>query len=324
MGGNSPRVCIVCPAPAGTRLGNRITALRWQAILKSLGCRPHIVVGDAFNPDDHHDLVIALHAKRNAAAIAAARASGASVPIVLAITGTDLYRDGKSPRTKRSIEIADRIVVLQPEAGKRIPKHHQKKVRVIYQSVTASRYPRALKPRQLRVIVAGHLRREKDPLRAAFAMRRLPAESRIVVRHYGGVLDAALGDKAVDESRRNCRYEYRGECTRSHVRRELARSWMMVISSRLEGGANVLSEAIVDHLPVLASRIDGNIGLLGEDYSGYFRVGDTHELRRLLIECEMNSDFIVHLKQQVLQRAPLFHPDHEHRCWANLLKELDL
>ena len=78
------------------------------------------------------------------------------------------------------------------------------------------------------------------------------------------------------------RYRWRGEVPGWQVRREFARSHVMVISSVMEGGANVVSEAIVAGVPVIASKIDGNVGLLGADYRGYYPAQDTAALAALL------------------------------------------
>jgi glycosyltransferase involved in cell wall biosynthesis len=75
-------------------------------------------------------------------------------------------------------------------------------------------------------------------------------------------------------------------------------------------------------VPVLASRIDGNVGILGEDYPGLFDVGDTRELARLLIRAETEQHFLSDLRQRVKKLAPLFNPQRERRAWSNLLREL--
>jgi glycosyltransferase involved in cell wall biosynthesis len=93
----------------------------------------------------------------------------------------------------------------------------------------------------------------------------------------------------------------------------------MVISSNSEGGANVISEAAVAGVPILASRMDGNVGLLGKDYPGYFKVGDTRGLARLLRRIEEDADFMRELGKAVRRRAPLFRPAREIAAWRRLL-----
>jgi glycosyltransferase involved in cell wall biosynthesis len=94
-----------------------------------------------------------------------------------------------------------------------------------------------------------------------------------------------------------------------------------VLPSRLEGGANVLSEAIVASVPVLASRIPGSIGILGDEYPGYFPAGDTRALADLLRRIETDRTFLRELGRRCELRAPLFKPAAEKEAWANLLAE---
>jgi glycosyltransferase involved in cell wall biosynthesis len=95
-----------------------------------------------------------------------------------------------------------------------------------------------------------------------------------------------------------------------------------VLSSRLEGGANILSEAIVTSVPVVASRIPGTVGILGNPYSGYFNVGDTRELTRLLIRAETEPDFLALLRSQGTRLVNLFEPARERKAWEDLLVEI--
>jgi glycosyltransferase involved in cell wall biosynthesis len=81
----------------------------------------------------------------------------------------------------------------------------------------------------------------------------------------------------------------------------MASSHAMVISSRMEGGANVVCEALRIGVPVLASSIPGNVGLLGARYPGYFRLEDEKDLARLIGKC-MQPGFYRRLKRAV---APL-------------------
>lgn len=312
------RIQIVCPARPGSRHGNRVTALRWQRLLRELGHR--VRIEDKLQ--GCCDVLVALHAKRSAAAIRDSKASEPDRPVVLAVTGTDLYRDGHEAVTQASLKLADSIVLLQEASLNELPPLLRSKARVIHQSVTPIRVQPPLRPRRLRVCVAGHLRGLKDPFRAAYAVRDLPATSRIDVEHYGGVMEPRMQQLAEAEMQTNSRYTWHGEVARSTLRRRMARSWLLVLSSKMEGGANVLSEAIVNHVPVLASRIPGSVGLLGKDYGGYFPTTDTRALRRLLLRCEQDQTFYAKLQRQVVQRAELFKPAQERTAWKRLLAEL--
>ena len=84
----------------------------------------------------------------------------------------------------------------------------------------------------------------------------------------------------------------------------------------------MLSEALVAEVPVLASRIAGTVGILGEDYPGYFEVGNTRELAQFMIRAETDTAFLKQLLQWCQRLAPQFLPTHEQAAWADLLSEL--
>ncbi len=329
------RIGIVTPAPPDSRYGNRITAVRWAKILRRLGNRVSIFQTYDGKP---YDLLVALHARRSHSSIVSFRRHNPGAPVIVALTGTDLYRDiPTNHRARNSLEIATRIVVLQPKAIDELRPSLQDKTRVIYQSVDGAREPasgRAAKTRvgkserrerlsgNFSVCVIGHLRPVKDPFRTAMAARLLRRASRIRVWQVGKAMTDAIAARARKEMRVNHRYEWLGERSRSQVRRILAKSRLCVLSSRMEGGANVLSEAIVASVPILASRIDGNVGILGEDYPGYFAVGDTKQLAQLLTRAETCSEYLVELAARVNNLAPLFSPLREEQAWADLICEL--
>jgi putative glycosyltransferase (TIGR04348 family) len=311
---------MVCPAPPGSLYGNRVTALRWTRILRSLGHRV-IVAGDYDGRPC--DLLIALHARKSAGAVFKFRERHPGLPVIVALTGTDLYQDRRRYRTTaRVLDAADRIVALQPLAVAELAASARVKVRVIYQSAAPTRSAGKYARDFFDVCVAGHLRYVKDPLRAAHAVRQLPPGSRIRVLHAGGAIEASAARLATAEQARNPRYRWLGPLSRTRTRRLIARSRVLVLSSRLEGGANVISEAVVDDTPVIASRIPGSVGLLGEDYSGYFPVGDTRRLRELLLRIESDASFYRLLRRQCASRARLFRPEEERERWRRLLREL--
>jgi putative glycosyltransferase (TIGR04348 family) len=275
------------------------------------------------------DLLIALHARRSAPAVRAFRNRFADRPIVVALTGTDLYRDLPKSRTAmRSVEEADRLIVLQPEALRRLTASARRKTHVIHQSVrlpkSAGQASSDLRRRTFDVCVIGHLRPVKDPFRAAMAARRLPAESKIRILHLGGALDPDASRRAELEERRNPRYHWLGALTPSACRRRLERSHVMVLSSRMEGGANVIGEAAVAGVPILASRIEGSIGLLGPRHPGFFDVGDTQGLRDLMLRSESERGFYRELKRASREAAALFRPERERRAWRALISELQV
>ena len=269
------------------------------------------------------DLLVALHARRSARSVARYAVQQPDQPSIVALTGTDLYRDiRRQAAAQRCLGLATRLVVLQPDGSRFLPRGVQGKARVILQS--AQRPPAV--PRKLKTVfevsVSGHLRAVKDPLRAARAARLLPPSSRIRIVHIGAALSDALQRQALAEMKSNPRYRWLGEMSAGAARRRVARSRLLVLSSKMEGGANVISEALVARVPVLSSRISGSLGMLGEDYDGFFEPGDTRGLARLLNDAEGDRQFYQRLQDQCRQRARLFTPAREKKCWKRLLAEV--
>jgi putative glycosyltransferase (TIGR04348 family) len=313
------RLVIVTPAAAGSRHGNRNTALRWARHLRALG---HRVAVEVEWDGAAHDAMIALHARRSHASAAAWKRRHPSRPLALVLTGTDLYRDIRSDASAReSLALADRLVVLQAAGLAELAPSNRAKAEVIYQSVRPTR--RHAPPRgHFLVTVIGHLREEKDPLLTAHALRHLDASRKVRLVQLGKAMDDRLARKAQALMRADPRYRWLGEVDHARAMRWLGRSHAMVISSRMEGGANVVSEAIAIGVPVLASRIPGNIGLLGARYPGYFPVEDDHALARLMARAIDKPDFLALLADRVRAQRPLVDPLRERASLARLAARL--
>ncbi|HWQ32195.1 MAG TPA: hypothetical protein VNQ79_04870 [Blastocatellia bacterium] len=218
------RIGIITPAPPRTRHGNRVTALRWSGILKRLGHR--VTIAQHYT-DESFDLLIALHARRSHSSIKRFHRAHPDRPLIVALTGTDLYRDLKTSRQAwQSLELATRIIVLQPEALKELPEDLQRRTQVIYQSVQPFCFsnPKSQTPGRFTVCVIGHLRAVKDPFRAAMAARLLPAASRLQIIHIGRAMTEAMAQRAQREMKINPRYQWLGELSPSQTRRLLAES----------------------------------------------------------------------------------------------------
>ncbi|HMV48766.1 MAG TPA: TIGR04348 family glycosyltransferase, partial [Blastocatellia bacterium] len=182
------RICIVTPAPPNSRHGNRRTALRWAKLLRQLGHR--VLIAQTYESQPC-DVLIALHAKRSFDSIRNFHRDHPQRPLIVALTGTDLYRDlRRSRRALLSLELATRLIVLQPKALDDLPPRFHAKTHVIYQSVTLPKQIRNPQSaiRNFQVCVIGHLRDVKDPFRAAKAARLLPKTSRIEIVHLGAAM----------------------------------------------------------------------------------------------------------------------------------------
>jgi putative glycosyltransferase (TIGR04348 family) len=243
--------------------------------------------------------------------------------LVVGLTGTDLYGDIQTrPDALESLRLATRLVLLQPMGRAVLPEGVRDKARVIYQSVQVPPRVESIRTDAFEVCVMGHLRPVKDPLRTALAARLLPAASRIQVLHIGGALSEDLAEQARAEQARNSRYRWLGELPRDEALCVLSRCRLLSLTSVSEGGANAISEAVVAGVPVISSRIDGSIGLLGEDYPGYFPVGGTQALSDLLWRVETDTESYNTLRVECARLRPLFDPAREKGSWDDLLREL--
>jgi putative glycosyltransferase (TIGR04348 family) len=313
------RIEIVTPAPPGSLHGNRVTAKRWQGFLRQLGYR--VPITESWSGKDA-DLLIALHAYRSHASIDAFKLAYPNRPLILILTGTDLYRDmANHPEVHESMALADALVVLQTEALRIIPTKWRHKATVIHQSVPQIPKQQKLKG-QFSVSVIGHLRPEKDPFCIARALPHLHSDSQITIQHLGMAMSLGMEKAALQYSNQYSRYSWHGMKSHQATLRTMARSHVMVISSRMEGGAHVVSEAIAAGVPVLASKIAGNCGLLGKDYLGYFPVGNEKALARLLYRAETDQLFYKRIQEQVRKLQKLVRPNHERSSIQKLVTHL--
>ena len=333
-----PHIWIVSPALANANNGNWQTAKRWAHFLRAHGRVTLAPVwpgpGPDAGPDSESDsdfdsksdsgsaapaLLIALHARRSAPSLAAFARAWPRRPTLLVLTGTDVYRDIHQDRlAQASLALATRLVVLQTAAVLELPALLRAKTDVIYQS--APMLKPAARP-TLEVVMIGHLRQEKDPLTFMRASALLaPGAARLV--HIGGALDPALGLAAEATERANPRYRWLGNLPHAATRQRLKRSRLMVIASTMEGGANVIIEAVTSGVPVLASAISGNRGMLGDDYAGYFPLGDSVALARLIDRALADTAFYTRLRAQCAARAALFAPAAEQAALQKLVDNL--
>ncbi len=315
------QISLITPAGKQSRNGNRTTAVRWQRLLQELGHSVRVEMAYDGRPAD---MMIAVHAWRSAQSIGDFHARFPDRPLVVLLSGTDIYKFQHShPEvTLHSMELADRLVCLHDLVHRDIPERFAEKLTVIHQSAPPLTAPRRPSRRLFDICVVGHLREEKDPLRTAEAARLLPPDSRLRVLHYGKAHDASWAERARQEMARNPRYHWQGEVTGGMIRRAFGKCHLMVLSSIMEGGANVVSEAVAAGLPVIASDISGSVGLLGSDYDGYYPVGDAQALADRLHRAETDPAYLDRLAAQCAKQAPLFQPEREKRAWRDLLRHL--
>ena len=313
---------IVTPALAAANNGNWQTARRWARWL-SRDCRVRLT--DVWASGDE-DLMIALHARRSSPSMLAWGTAQSQQdgrrPLLLVLTGTDLYRDiERDASAQQSLHLADRLVVLNELGLDRLPAALRGKAGVLLQSSPARR-PAAKTARHLRALMVGHLRDEKSPQTYFEAARRLAGRPDILLDHIGAALDPALGAQAQALAGACAHYRWLGAMPHAATRARIQAAHVLVHASRWEGGAHVVIEAVTAGTPVIASRIDGNVGLLGADYAGYFDWGDHAALAALLARARDDAAMLPGLAAQCAQRAALFSPEHERQTLMDLVLPL--
>ena len=313
------KISIVTPAGAARRSGNQHTAQRWAGFLRALRHRVTIMQDwDGASTD----VLIALHARKSSASIERFHAAHPHRPLIVVLTGTDLYRDiATYAEARQALALASRLVVLQPAGLQHLARHLRAKTRVIYQSAATRTRHQPVQGR-FRIAVAGHLREEKDPFRTVMALARLPDDDNFEVIQLGDALSADMARTARQWMKREPRYRWLGSKPHADALRRMAGCQLMVVSSVMEGGANVICEASRIGVPILASRVSGNLGMLGTKYPGYFRLFDDRELARLIVRAAADAGYYLKLKNAVKVRAPLFAPAAERRSLSLLLKEM--
>jgi len=311
------RIRIITPAPRGSRKGNRITAERYARLLRGLGHRVHVQTNYS---GQCAELIIVLHAGKSASALRDFKRCCGDAKLAVLLTGTDVYGGLGGKAARASLDSADSILLLQPLAARELPPALRRKAVTVFQSAVAPKRPPARRPGL--VLTVGHLRKVKDPLRAGKAARLVPPQSSVRVELIGGVLEPALGRAAQREQATNPRFHWRGEASPASALRRIAAAWLVCVPSIAEGGANVIAEACVCGTPVLASKVPGNVGMLGEDYPGYFKVGDERALAKLMQRCEREPMFYADLQNRCASLAGRFAPGAEAKALAKLVRDL--
>jgi putative glycosyltransferase (TIGR04348 family) len=314
------RIVLITPYGADQHGGNWHTAARWNAFLRDAGHEVEVAVewnGTAA------DMMIALHARRSFKSIRAFADRFPNRPLIVVLTGTDLYRDiRQDANAKTALDLAHRLVVLQERGPDELSPEHAAKARVIFQS--APPIPRQpLKDAVFRVLVVGHLRAEKDPFRAALASGHLPEQSRVRVLHLGRALSEDMAQAARQAESRLPRYRWLGDQSHAAVLAHFAHADLLVVSSVMEGGANVICEALAAGVPVIASDVPGNVGMLGQGYPGYYPLGDERRLAQLIARAESDAGFHAELAGQCRERRELMTPQREAASLRQLIEEFE-
>lgn len=315
-------ILIVYPEKADVVTGNSCSAEQWRGVLLALG---HKVELSGHCNHANADLLVALNAEKMHPEIEAFSRRNPRSKIAVILTGTDIY-PAASELSLHSMQMADRLVVLQGKAIDRVPVEFHDKVQVIVQAVIPSRKSvtdkMKMNPEAFNVAVVANLRGVKDPFLAATAARLMPGESRLYVRHAGFPLDCGSDEHARKETAGNSRYEWLGGLNPADSRELISRSDVLLVTSKNEGAGRVIGEAITDDTPVIATRVEGITGLVGDDYAGLFPAGDAMALAALLTRVENKNGFLDELSQGCRQLVPVFVPAVEVQSWKKLIAGL--
>lgn len=299
------KVLVSSPFPLEGGSGNAVTALRVAGLLQD---------GEACHGWDGRpaDLMIALHAHRSREVVEAfARETGGKVAILL--TGTDLYEFSQQELIEIGLGV-DALVVMHELALESLPEELRGCAHVIYPSVTLPQLK--AEPEPGLVTQLGHLRPVKNPF---MALQCLQGESVRLV-HIGAALSPQMEEQAQSWMEREPRYRWLGALSREEALTWLSRSTVTLNTSHSEGASNVVLEALGLGVPILASRVEGNLGLLGADYEGFYQ--EQHELASALHRALADSAWRRRLRTQLQTRAPLFEADQESQSWGRLLNRL--
>ncbi len=347
-------VLIVSPYGPETNTGNWHTAQRYARFLEQGGFGVQVAI-EALTPEQlrQTDVALVLHARRSWTA--AQTLAKAGRPFAVVLTGTDLYADLQLPGTQayreccQTIESARLVVGLQSRAMERLleilPETLHKR-RVIPQTVaplSPSDWARPFDDQApvgfqgfqgfqgLQWLISGHVRSEKDPLtglagfRRAFPDGRLATGAATSLTHVGGARDPLAVEALVHEAQRAPAGHIRLLGARPHHEAVgLMQSHHCLIQpSRMEGGALVVSEAAAHRLPILASRVDGHLGLLGEDYPGYFEAGQPDDLAKRMRQFANDAGYRAALLDALVTNTPaLLQPQLEQTQLKSLIERL--
>lgn len=313
------KVCVSSPYPLTELKGNSVTTSRIVNLLRESGIEAR---GSYRFDGGAADVLISLHAVKGVEGVRDFREKMPKGRVVVLLTGTDLYQslpEGSEAGIQNLVE-ADRIVVVQEAAIVRLPEEVREKVVVI----PASLDPISIKANPVvppfAISVVGHPRPVKRPFLTIETVAGHPEWKDVEVWQIGEALDEESRKIAENWARKEPRYRWFGGLPRQEAMALCAKSALTVNSSILEGGANAVLEAMIMGVPVLCSRIEGNEGMLGKDYPGYFEDSNFGEILQEIIDEKVNLAEWVRLARK---RLPLFARENEAASWLELLRNLD-
>ena len=312
------KVCVASPYPLSELKGNSVTTDRIVAMLNEGGVEAR---GSYGNDGEPADILITLHAIKGAPAVFDFKKKTPNGRVIILLTGPDIYQ-GLAEGSQiggDALQVADRIVVPQEAAIRKLPEKVRGKTVVIRPSLDPIAAKATSSQSPFVISVVGHLRPVKRPFLTIETLAQHPEWSDLEVWQIGQALDAEMRKTAEFWMEEDKRYRWCGGLPREESLALCAKSSLTINSSILEGGANAVLEAMTMGVPVLASRIEGNVGLLGDDYPGYFEEGGMAKALEAIMHQRVDLD---EWSLLLADRLPLFSRMRESESWLELLIEL--
>ncbi len=307
------------PYPLEMLKGNVVTARRIASLLVEAGLEARV---SYLWDGEEADVLIALHAVKGAEGVFRFKEAFPRGKVVSLLTGTDLYEmlPGGSRIGHQVLGLVDRIVVMTESAIEVLPAEVREKVVVIRKSLEPFELGEVRTEEKMVISVLGHLRPVKRPFATIEAVSKHPEWEEVRVWQIGEALGGDSERLAREWEKRDSRYRWWGGLPRNEGVRLCAAGWLTVNSSLAEGASNAILEAMTLGVPVLASKIPGNIGLLGEGYSGYFEEAD---LEVVLGEIVTGNVDLKEWVAEAKERLGLFSREAETNSWLELLSHLN-
>jgi len=313
-------VLIHSPYPRQRSQGNAVTAERMRKLLQSGGL--NAAIHERGDISMTAKCLIALNARKSAGEIFDFRRRLPESSIVALLTGTDVNHSEMEQfgsDTLKALELSDRIVSLHEGFSHRLPDDLLIKTKVIYPSVQLAEDINHRPSEPWKVIIAGNFREEKNPDLMMQAVSKL-TNSPLHLHAYGGGGDYQA--KLERTAKKYAQFHFHGVQEHDALLADMQSARVLLNTSTEEGGANAICEAVSLGLPVIASKIDGNVGMLGADYAGFFTSGDVDSLIDILVRVAEDINFYQTLKRQVTERAPFFSYQREMEEWTALVRQM--
>lgn len=314
------KILVTTPYERDSLQGNTVTAKRVVSILIEAGMDANLL--SKGEPVGFADVMIGLHARKSAHFIDEFLAVNPAGKVIVYLTGTDLYDEipNGSGICEKSMDLADALVVSQEASLASVPERHRSKAVVVHKSIQLPMLESRVGVDSKLFTVIGHLRAVKQPFIAVESIQLLDDSLRLVM--LGKEVDSDSGEISRKWQAQEFRFKWLGGVEYREALQWIQRSVATINTSLLEGGANSVGESIVLGVPVLASKIEGNIGMLGDDYAGYFSPDSKQELADLIHRVIHDFDFLQKLREQVNMRGKKFLRENEKRDWINVIQKI--